>query len=100
MSSTTNREVDERVVQMTFNNAEFEKGVSKSLSTLEKLKRALDFKHRPTGLEDFGRAIGSIEQNLAPIAKDVDHIADRFTALGIIGDQVIRNLTNKVVNFG
>lgn len=100
MSSKVNREVDERVVQMTFNNAEFEKGVSQSLSTLEKLKRALDFKHRPTGLEDFGRAIGSVERNLAPIAKDVDHIADRFTALGIIGDQVIRNLTNKVVNFG
>ncbi len=100
MSSRSERSVDERVVQMTFNNAEFEKGVSKSLSTLEKLKRALDFKHRPTGLEDFGKAIGSIEQNLAPIAKDVDHIADRFTALGIVGDQVIRNLTNKVVAFG
>lgn len=98
--SDRNREVDERVVQMTFNNAEFERGVSHSLSTLEKLRRALDFKHRPTGLEDFGRAMGAVEQNMAPMAKNIDHIADRFSALGIIGDQVLRNLTNKVTAFG
>lgn len=97
-SKTTN--VDERVVQMTFNNAEFEKGVSTTLSTLERLKRSLNFKARPTGLEDLGRAVGLVEKNLQPMANDIDHIANRFTALGIIGDQVIRNLTNKVVAFG
>ena len=97
-SKTTN--VDERVVQMTFNNAEFEKGVSTTLSTLERLKRSLNFKARPTGLEDLGRAVGLVEKNLQPIANDIDHIANRFTALGIIGDQVIRNLTNRVVAFG
>lgn len=97
-SKTTN--VDEHVVQMTFNNAEFEKGVSTTLSTLERLKRSLNFKARPTGLEDLGRAVGLVEKNLQPMANDIDHIASRFTALGIIGDQVIRNLTNRVVAFG
>ena len=99
MSSNTNN-VDERVVQMTFNNAEFEKGVSTTLSTLERLKRSLNFKARPTGLEDLGRAVGLVEKNLQPMADDIDHIANRFTALGIVGDQIIRNLTNRVVAFG
>ena len=95
---TTN--VDERVVQMTFNNAEFEKGVATTLSTLDKLKQSLNFKAKTTGMEDLGRAVGLVEKNLQPMANDIDHIANRFTALGIIGDQVIRNLTNSVTAFG
>ena len=94
---TTN--VDERVVQMTFNNAEFEKGVATTLSTLEKLKRSLNFKAKTTGMEDLGRAVGLVEKNLQPMANNLDHISNRFTALGIIGDQVIRNLTNRVTTF-
>lgn len=100
MSTTRTTNVDERVVQMTFNNAEFEKGVSTTLSTLDKLKQALNFKAKTTGMEDLGRAVGLVEKNLQPMANNLDHISDRFTALGIIGDQVIRNLTNRVTAFG
>ena len=35
--------VDNRVVQMRFDNEEFEKKASKSLSTLDRLKNALKF---------------------------------------------------------
>jgi hypothetical protein len=100
MSTTRTTNVDERVVQMTFNNAEFEKGVATTLSTLDKLKQALNFKAKTTGMEDLGRAVGLVEKNLQPMANNLDHISDRFTALGIIGDQVIRNLTNRVTAFG
>ena len=35
---------DRRIVEMQFDNAAFEKGAAKSMSTLQKLKESLDFK--------------------------------------------------------
>ena len=51
--------VDERVVSMQFDNRNFEKNVSTSMSTLEKLKQSLNFKGSTKGLE----AIGTAAQN-------------------------------------
>ena len=49
--------IDDRIVQMKFDNTLFEKNVATSIGTLEKLKRALDF----SGATD---SLNSIEQNI------------------------------------
>ena len=45
--------VDERVVQMQFNNRQFESGVSESVRSLEKLKKGLQ-------LDDATRSLGGL----------------------------------------
>ena len=53
-----NKEVEQRIVEMQFNNSDFEAKVQKSLETLHKLKDA-------TKLEDAGKGL----DNLAKSAK-------------------------------
>lgn len=91
--------VDERIVEMRFDNQQFESGVSTSLRTLDRLK---------DGLSGLGDSAGSLSElqaqadhfNISGIASGVDRITDRFSALGIMADQVIRLATNGLVNIG
>ena len=45
--------IDQRVVEMQFDNRHFEQNVSKTMSTLKKLKQKLNFKGASPGLEDI-----------------------------------------------
>lgn len=45
--------IDDRVVEMRFDNKQFENNVSESLSTIEKLKRSLNFEGSEKGLENI-----------------------------------------------
>ena len=53
-------EIDERVVEMDFDNRKFERGVSQSLGTLGKLRRALKLDGAADGLEAMRLRTGSI----------------------------------------
>lgn len=80
-----NSVVEERVVEMRIDNAKFEAGAKKTISILEELDRSLK------GLgKEHADGFDSIENSL-------DKVTDRFSAMGIVGDQVIRNLTNKAM---
>ena len=46
--------VDERVVEMRFNNKDFEQNVKTSMSTLDKLKQKLNLKGTSKGFEELG----------------------------------------------
>lgn len=89
--------IDSRVVEMRFDNQQFESGVSKTLSTLDKLKQALNFKGRKTGLEDLGKISGDL--NLDKVDKAADRINSKFSMMGTIADQVLRRMTDSVINF-
>lgn len=77
--------VDERIVEMRIDNAKFEAGAKKTISILESLDRNLK---------------GISEENVDGfdnIGKSLDKVTDRFSAFGIVGDQVMRNLTNRAM---
>lgn len=88
--------VDNRVVQMKFNNQQFESNAKETLKTLEKLKTSLNFDGVARSLEN---GFANIERSISVsgIAANVDEISDRFSALGIVGQTMISNLTNKVL---
>lgn len=92
------REVDQRVVQMQFDNAQFERGAQQSLNTMERLKDAMNFETSAKGLEKVGAATKNLD--LGPIEQGVQAITDRFSALGVIGLTVLQNLTNSAINMG
>jgi len=94
MSST----VDNRVVDMGFNNAQFEKGVKQSTKTLDGLKKSLDLSESAKGLNALNAAGKNV--NLGNIADGVKSVSSRFSAMGIIGMAALANLTNAVINFG
>ena len=90
--------IDERVVSMEFDNKNFESNVKESMSTIDKLKQALNFKGATTGLEAIDTA--SKKVNFSAMGKAVDEIGVRFSGLQVIATTALANITNSVVNAG
>lgn len=90
--------IDERVVEMRFNNRQFETNVQTSIRTLDNLKKGLNLEGAAKSLSALDKVGKSF--SLAGIAEGVDRISSKFTALGIIGVTALANITNSVVNAG
>lgn len=90
--------IDERIVEMRFNNKNFESGVKESMGSLDRLKKGLELKDAHTNLnklQEAGRRF-----SLGGIAENVDLIASRFSVLGMIGVTALQNITNSAINAG
>lgn len=90
--------IDNRVVKMAFDNAQFEKNAATSIHTLDKLKQSLNFTGATKGLSDIEAKTKSIKMDA--LVDGVQTVADKFNTLGVIGFTVLQNLTNDAVNFG
>lgn len=88
--------VDSRVVELTLDNSTFEKNATESISTISKLKKALDFHDAGKGLDEIDRGIKSININV--LTEGVRSLRDEFNALDVIGVRTISRLTDKVEN--
>ena len=90
--------VDERVVEMRFDNQNFERNVQTSMSTLEKLKRSLNLTGASKGLENVNSAAKNV--NMAGLGSSVDSVTAKFSALQVMGVTALANITNSAVNAG
>ena len=90
--------IDERVVEMRFDNAQFERGVHTSLGTLEKLKKGLDLDSSAKSIENVGTAAKKLDFN--PVSAGVDAIKTKFSALEVMAVTALANITNSAVNAG
>lgn len=150
------KSIDERIVQMEFENGSFEKDAKTTMSTIDKLKDKLNFddlsegfkrfsdsasnavkdvkgslssidfsgigsglSHLTDGLKgiggkafDFGKAsfttlISSLDPNnvasdsaFGDLYGNVESLANRFSTLGLIGQEAIRRITDSVIDLG
>jgi tape measure domain-containing protein len=90
--------IDNRLVQIAFQNDQFEKGVGTSLQSIDKLKKGLNFSESERSLSGLSKAASNF--SLAGISNGVENISNRFSALGVIGMTVLMNLTNAALNMG
>lgn len=90
--------IDNRVVSMKFDNAQFEKGVKQTTDSLKKLDDGLNMKNGAKGLTDIASAIKGLTFN--SISDGVSNISSRFTALGIVGVTALANIANQAINTG
>lgn len=77
--------IDQRVVEMRFENEQFEKGISTSLKSLDNLKKGLDTRNAVKGLTELANAGRSLD--LSIIGDKVDYIAERFNVVGIMAQR-------------
>lgn len=89
--------VDERVVEMRIDNKQFESGAKTTISTLEKLERALHLKSDSKALDDMARSVSNFDAS--PMVSSIDKVGEHFNALEIAGRRVIENLTDSVYGF-
>ena len=92
------QEVDQRVVEMRFNNANFEKNTKKTISSIDKLMEKLQFKGAEKGFEKLDKAAKDVD--LGVIARSVETLEERFSALNVVATAALVNITNRVVNAG
>ena len=90
--------IDNRIVELQFENKQFEQGVEESLSTLDKLKKSLKFDDASKNLEAFSRSTKNFK--LDHISDNVDNISSKFSSLGAIGFTAFQRLTNAAIDVG
>lgn len=92
------REVDERVVQMQFDNAQFERGTRQTMGTLEKLKQSLQFKGVEKGFERISSASQKVD--FSEMTKALESIESKFSAVNVIAVTALTSITNKAIATG
>ena len=90
--------VDERVVEMRFDNANFEKNVQTSMSTLDKLKRSLNLSGASKGLENIGEATKKVRFD--GMTSGIETVRAKFSALEVVGMTALMNITNTAMAAG
>lgn len=90
--------VDQRILEMRFDNKQFEQNVSTTMSSLDKLKQSLNMTGATKGLENVGSAAKGI--NLSGLSGAVETVSTKFSALGVMGVTALANITNSAVNAG
>lgn len=90
--------IDQRVVQMAFQNSDFERNASTSISTLDKLKKSLNFSGAEKSFD--GITQGARNVNLGPIADGLNAVSNRFSAMGVVGIGILLNITNAAIEAG
>ena len=92
------KKVDERVVEMRFENGQFEKGVAQSTESLNKLKKSLNLEGAAKGLENVNSAAKNTS-GIESLAASLEKVEHRFSTMGIVGMRVIENLTDSAMRF-
>lgn len=88
--------VDHRIVEMEFDNKDFEKRVSTTINSIDELKKSLNFNGVEKGFDNVSKGFAGL--GIEKVGSALDAVTSKFSIFGTIGDQVIRNLTNSVTN--
>lgn len=92
------REVDSRVVEMQFNNENFEKNTKRTIGTIDKLMEKLQFKGAEKGFEKLDAAAEDVD--FSTMQRSLDTLESKFSTLNIVAATALMNITNKFVDAG
>ena len=90
--------VDSRVVEMRFDNKQFESNVQTSMSTLDKLKQKLNLNGAAKGLDGISNAAKKVD--FSGMGKGIETVNAKFSAMQVIGMTALSNITNSAINAG
>ena len=90
--------IDERIVGMQFDNAQFEKGLGTSIKSLGQLEKSLDLKGGTKGLTGIASAAGKL--SFDGLAKAAETVNSRLSNLGIIGVAALTRIANSAIDAG
>lgn len=92
------QEVDSRVVEMRFDNANFEKNTRKTIASVDRLMEKLQFKGAEKGLEKLNAATKDVD--FGPMDESLTVLERHFSTFEIVAATALVNITNKFVNAG
>ena len=92
------REIDQRVVELQFDNANFERNAKESISTLDKLKEKLNFKRTGEGLKELEDRVAKF--TMKPLEDAVEGVRVKFTLLDNFVWNFFDRISNKILDVG
>lgn len=90
--------VDERIVQMKFENGQFERAAKESLGTMQQLKNGLNFEGAAKGIAEIGNSVKNF--SLDAMGSAVQSVSDKFSHLDVVAFTVMQNITNNALAMG
>ena len=90
--------IDQRIVEMQFDNAQFEKGISTSLKSLDNLEKGLKLDGASKGLQNVANAANSM--NFDGLQSGIYAVQQKFSALEVIGITALQRITNQAISAG
>lgn len=90
--------VDNRIVNMQFNNAQFEKNISTSLSSIEKLKQGLKFEGVKDSVSKINNSVKGV--TLSGLTNAAEQVKLKFSAMEVAAVTALSNIANSAVNAG
>lgn len=90
--------IDQKVVEMRFDNKQFETNAAATMSTLEKLTQSLNLTGAAKGFENVNSAAKGV--NLSGLGNAVDTVQAKFSAMSVVAATALANITNSAVNAG
>ena len=92
------QEVDQRVVEMRFDNAKFEKNVQQSINSLNALNESLKFEGAEKGFAKVEKASEKVDFDRMTTA--LETLTGKFSALEVIGMTALVKITDKAIDAG
>ena len=90
--------IDDRVVNMQFNNDQFQKGISDTTNSLDQLKTGLKLDGATAGIDQVQGAANRF--SLANMENALQNISSKFSIFGVVGFTVLQDLTNMALDAG
>lgn len=90
--------VDERIVQMQFDNEQFERKAQNTITTLNSLNEALKLPTGNSGMEKLQATSRTID--FAKLNEAIELVNYRFSNLGIIATNVLNRIVDKAIEAG
>lgn len=90
--------IDQRIVEMQFDNAQFEKGISTSLKSIGNLEKGLKLDGASKGLESVSKAANSMD--FSGLQGGIYAVQQKFSALEVIGITALQRITNAAISTG
>ena len=92
------KKVDERVVEMRFDNAQFESATKQTMSTLDRLKAALKFPSSSKSLDSISAAAKKVD--FSGMSKGIETVNAKFSAMQVVGMTALSNITSAAMRAG
>jgi len=90
--------IDQKIVEMKFDNRDFERNTRTTMSTLDRLKAKLNFDGASKGLENVGHAAKNVD--MSGLATGITTVQSKFSAMEVVGITALANITNSAINAG
>lgn len=86
--------VERQVLQMVFDNSQFDRRIAQSSKTVEDFKKTMDFEETSKGLSEFSSILENI--SFERLSDNIEALANKFTGIGDAGEYVVSRIRASV----